>query len=205
MASTHKDIIKTLGSKSPWVVLKKWLKQAQKSPKVKEPWAMCLSTVDSQNKSSSRIVLLKKIDKDKIIFFTNYQSPKGKDLNKNSSASVVFFWPQLERQIRIAGKVKKTSRKESVAYWKTRPKQSQISQWISKQSQEVADKKTLEQLQKQALEKFKNKPCPCPTHWGGYSLTIHKIEFWKGHAYRLHDRFLFTKTNLGWKVKRLFP
>ena len=118
---------------------------------------------------------------------------------------MVFFWPQLERQIRISGTVKKTSRKESIKYWKQRSKDSQLSQWISQQSKSITDRKSLEKLKKEAIEKFKNKPVPCPQHWGGYKLAPKKIEFWTNRKHRLHDRFLFTKQAKSWKHQRLFP
>lgn len=205
MAQSRSDTVKVLGSKNPLTTLKKWLKQAQKNSQLKEPWAMCLSTIDARKKPQSRIVLLKKLEKNQLIFFTNYLSPKGKDLKTHPVASVVFFWPELEKQIRISGTIKKTSRKTSSSYWRTRHRDSQLSQWISQQSQPIQNRKTLKDLQKKAREKFKNKPIPCPPHWGGYALQIQKIEFWQGQPYRLHDRFLFLKTPSGWSNKRLFP
>ncbi|MGI9549461.1 MAG: pyridoxal 5'-phosphate synthase [Bdellovibrionales bacterium] len=140
MKNRNSEILFFLGSKDPLIVLKKWLKAAQKIPRLKEPWAMCLSTVSSKKKSQSRIVLLKKLEKNQLLFFTNYLSPKAKDLKKNPEASVVFFWPQIQKQIRISGPVKKTSRKISCNYWKKRSRNSQLSQYISQQSQEIKDR-----------------------------------------------------------------
>ncbi len=205
MNKVNADILQYLGSKSPLVILKKWLQESQKIPHLKEPWAMCLSTVNSKKKSRSRIVLLKKLEKNQLIFFTNYLSPKGEDLKSNPFASVVFFWPQLGKQIRISGHVKKTTRKKSIFYWKQRTRGSQLSQYISQQSESVKNRKILEQLKKSAEEKFRTKIIPCPQQWGGYQLTIQEIEFWKNREHRLHDRFLFKKNSKGWSYQRLFP
>ncbi len=205
MDKVKSDILKFLGSKDPLVILKKWLNESKKIPKLEEPWAMCLSTVNSKQKSRSRIVLLKSLEKDNLIFFTNYLSPKGQDLKNNPFASVVFFWPALGKQIRISGPVKKTRRKKSISYWKKRTRDSQLSQYISQQSESVKNRTTLEQMKTSVAKDFKDKLIPCPQQWGGYQLTIKEIEFWKNRKYRLHDRFLFRKKFKGWSYKRLFP
>ena len=192
-----------LGSKDPIKNLKIWLKDSQKA-RLKEPWAMHVSS-KNHRRILSRIVLLKKIKNDKLIFFTNYNSRKAKDFEKHPQTCAVFYWDKLERQIIIQGQIKKTSRQETLKYWKTRERGSQISQWISRQSQEVLDRNTLKSLQKQAEKLFKNKPVPCPKGWGGFEISIKEIEFWQGRAHRLHDRFLFQKKSSGWKVSRLFP
>ena len=205
MGKVNSDILQCLGSKNPLVILKKWLKKAQTIPKLKEPWAMCLSTINSKKESRSRIVLLKSLEKNNLIFFTNYLSPKGQDLKTNPSSSVVFFWPQLGKQIRISGLVKKITRKKSITYWKKRNRNSQLSQYISQQSTHIKDRKTLEHLRGLTEKKFKNKSIPCPKQWGGYQLSIKEIEFWKNREHRLHDRFLFKKNSRGWSYHRLFP
>jgi len=205
MTNHHSDVLEFLGSTNPIWILKNWLKEAQKIPRWKEPLAMCLSTVNAQKKPSSRIVLLKALTQNHLVFFTNYLSPKGLDLKQHPFGSVVFFWAPLQKQIRISGTIKKTSRKQSITYWKKRDKLSQLSQYISQQSQPIHSRQVLKELQKEATQKFKNKPIPCPQHWGGYQLRIQEIEFWIGKKHRLHDRFLFQKNSKGWGCQRLFP
>ena len=204
MSAIPSDIKKNLGSHSPLNVLDQWLKKALKIKGLKKPWAMVLST-SCNDKASSRIVLLKQVQKGKLFFYTNYSSRKGKDIQGNSWAAVNLYWPQLNRQICIQGLVKKTSRQKSIMYWRTRSRASQLSQWISKQSQEVSSRKELDNLRKTAEERFYKKTIPCPKHWGGYELSIQRIEFWKNRKHRLHDRFLFEKKAKGWKKQRLFP
>lgn len=205
MKHAKQDTRLFLGSLEPFYILKKWLKEASKIPHLKEPWAMTLSTINKKNLVQSRIVLLKKIEKQQLLFFSNYKSAKAEDLEYKPSASLLFFWPNLEKQIRIFGSVKKTSRKESIKYWKQRSRDSQLSQWISKQSNFVPNRKTLESLKKEAVKKFTNQDIPCPSHWGGYKLNPQTIEFWKNRKHRLHDRFLFKKNPKGWSHQRLFP
>ena len=204
MKAVDLEIKKSLGSVQPLVVLDRWLKEALKISGLKEPWAMVLST-SHNGKVSSRVVLLKLIDQGHLIFYTNYLSKKGRDMESNPRAALNFYWPQLGRQIRVEGLVKKISRKKSVSYWKTRSRASQLSQWISQQSQEVLDRKQLEILKKSAEKTFRSKEIPCPRHWGGYALHIKKLEFWKNREHRLHDRFLFEKKAGAWKKQRLFP
>lgn len=188
----------------PFVVLDLWLKRALKIPNVKEPWAMVLST-SYRGEISSRVLLLKQYYPGKLLFYTNYLSKKGRDIEEHSRASANFYWPSLGRQIRIEGRIKKTSRRQSLSYWKTRDRLSQISQWISSQSQPLSSRKKLEQLKQSAEKKFYKKEVPCPLHWGGYILFVQKIEFWRERPHRLHDRFLFKKTGRNWKKQRLFP
>lgn len=201
---TDSEIKKNLGSSNPLTVLDQWLKSALKITQLKEPWAMLLST-SYKDKPSSRVVLLKQFKQGKLIFYTNYSSQKGKDIKNNPQVAVNFYWSPLDRQVRITGRVKKSSRKLSLSYWKTRSRDSQLSQWISKQSQKVSSRKELEALKRSAEKKFYKKTIPCPKHWGGYILQIKTIEFWKNQDHRLHDRFLFEKRGKGWKKQRLFP
>lgn len=204
MEKLNLEIKENLGSLNPLLILDRWLKEALKIPSLKDPWAMVLST-GSHKKLSSRVVLLKQFYRGQIIFYTNYLSGKGKDIKNNPYASVNFYWPQLDRQIRIEGLVSKVSRRRSVSYWKTRSRGSQLSQWISLQSQKTFSRKHIEELRESAEKEFHNRNIPCPKHWGGYALYIRKIEFWKDGNHRLHDRFLFEKTAKGWKKQRLFP
>ena len=202
--ASKRDILSVLNSTNPLEVLKDWLGMAKKESQLKEPWAMELAT--SLNAVPSvRTVLLKKLDKENLVFFSNYLSKKGQEMEQNPRAAVVFHWDSLGRQIRIQGGVKKTSRKQSVEYWNRRHRNSQLSQWISQQSQPVLDRKSLENLKAQAEKKFKGTFVPCPKYWGGYLLKIKTIEFWQTRLHRLHDRFLFQKAGSLWTCQRLFP
>ena len=203
MSRIDLEIKKNLGAEKPLFILKQWLHKA-KSSNFKEPWAMVLST-SSKGRVNSRVVLLKKIYRSELVFYTNYLSPKGKEIADNPFVSVSFYWPQLDKQIRIQGEAKKTSRKQSILYWKTRSRESQISQWISCQSQPVQSRKKLENLKSKAEKQFQGKKIPCPKHWGGYAIDIQKIEFWINQKHRLHDRFLFEKKGDTWEKRRLFP
>ena len=204
MKTLNLEIKKQLGFLDPLKVLEQWLKQALKIKAYKKSWPMLLSTANKKT-VNSRVVLLKEINKDHLIFYTNYLSQKGLEITNNPQAAFNFYWPQLKKQIRGQGHLKKTSRKKSVLYWKSRSRESQISQWLSQQSKSVADRQTLKNLRKQAEKQFENKTAPCPTHWGGYELKIQTIEFWIDGKHRLHDRFLFERAGKSWKAKRLFP
>jgi len=202
-----KEAQKTLGSLKPLSIFDKWLKLALKSSSVRKDntWFMVLSSC-YKNQVSSRVVLMKELSpRNEVIFYSNYLSYKGKQINENPLAALNFYWPELNKQLRIEGKLLKTSRQKSLKYWKSRTRQSQVSQWLSKQSESVSSQKELLKLKKQVEDKFKDKAIPCPAHWGGYRLKIKKIEFWLDGENRLHDRFLFEKTKNSWKLTRLFP
>lgn len=204
LITVEKDILSVLKFLDPLKNLKDWLEVAKKESQLKEPWAMSLST--SRNGiPSSRTVLLKKIEEESLVFFSNYLSEKGQDIKKNPKAAALFHWDSLERQICIQGTIKKTNRKLSEEYWNKRQRNSQLSGWISKQSQPISSRRILESLRTKAREQFKNKSIPCPKHWGGYLLLMEKIEFWQNRPHRLHDRFLFEKNRSIWKCYRLFP
>jgi pyridoxamine 5'-phosphate oxidase len=167
--------------------------------------AMTLATVDKNGQPSTRTVLLKSVDQRGFIFFTNYASRKGRELAENPNAALTFFWSELERQVCIAGTVKKLPPAESEAYFKSRPHGSQIGAWASNQSEPVPDRAFLE-ARWQALEKEFPKAVPLPPHWGGYILAPERIEFWQGRPSRLHDRFSYTRQADGaWKIDRLAP
>ena len=204
MTTLKLEVKKQLGFLDPLKVLDQWLKQALTVKAYARSWPMVLSTTDKKA-VSSRVVLLKEFKKGQLIFYTNYSSQKGQEIKNNPRVAFNFYWPQLKKQVRGQGQLKKISRKKSVSYWKTRSRESQISQWLSQQSKPIADKKTLEALKQQTEEKFKSKTVPCPKNWGGYQLAIQTIEFWIEGKDRLHDRFLFKKIEKYWKIKRLFP
>jgi pyridoxamine 5'-phosphate oxidase len=190
---------------SPQEIFESWIGEAKKTSGIKEPTAMTLSTAGPDGEIHSRVVLCKSWSDLRFVFYTNYQSRKGLDLAGNSNASAVFFWDPLSRQITISGQVEKTSRSESEAYWNSRPRESQLSQFISRQSQEIASREELEAARVKADKDFSGRPIPCPEHWGGFALKPARIEFWVGRPGRLHDRFQFQKQRELWTFRRLYP
>lgn len=182
----------------------KWLKDALNSA-VAEPSAMTLATVDKSNKPNARIVLLKGFDGNGFGFYTNYLSEKGKELKKNPVACLVFFWPELERQVRIEGKVEKLDKETSEKYFHSRPIGSQISAIVSPQSQIISDRKILEDKTEELTKQYEGKTIPKPAHWGGYIVKPTSIEFWQGRPSRLHDRIKYDLINGKWQTSRLAP
>ena len=181
----------------------KWFDEAVSSG-LDEPNAMSLSTV-FYNRPSSRIVLLKDLDEG-FLFFTNYNSKKGKDVEINPQVSLNFFWKELQRQVRIEGIISKTSVNESDEYFATRPRGSQIGAWVSDQSEVIESRETIEQKTGIFVEKFDGITIPRPPHWGGYRVIPDYIEFWQGRPSRLHDRLAYKKSTENiWNIERLAP
>ncbi len=182
-----------------------WWQQVMKS-KIEEPNAMTLSTCNASGKPSSRIVLLKGIKEDGFIFFTNYASRKGKEIESNPLVSLLFFWKELERQVRIEGEIEKISGQESDAYFSKRPAESRISAWSSPQSEIIKGREVLEKNVSDYTNKFDFQNIPRPSYWGGYKVKPTLIEFWQGRPGRLHDRLQYTVNEKGlWKIDRLAP
>lgn len=188
---------------TPFKQFEIWLNEAINS-EIPDPTAMSVSTLSENGFPQSRIVLLKFLDENGFVFFTNYKSQKGKSLEKNTGTSLLFFWPDLERQVRIEGFTAKTSQELSEKYFHSRPLESRIGAWASKQSDEIPNRKHLEERYESLKEKFGFAP-PFPDFWGGYRVTPVKIEFWQGRENRLHDRILYEKVNDTWTIKRLAP
>jgi pyridoxamine 5'-phosphate oxidase len=189
---------------NPIVQFRYWLNDALKAG-VSEPTAMVLATVGNEGIPSSRVVLLKNLDHDGFTFFTNYESRKGIQIAQNPNASLLFFWPQIERQVRIEGRVTKTPRNISDEYFQSRPEGSKIGAWASPQSQRVPSREYLDNLQKDYIQLFKSRMLERPENWGGYKLFPHTIEFWQGRENRLHDRFEYKMNGSIWEIHRLAP
>lgn len=189
--------------KNPFEQFKLWFDDAVNYPMM-EPNAMALSTVSSDGRPSSRIVLLKRYDENGFVFFTNYESRKGKELEKNSYASLLFYWDKLERQIRIEGKTEKISSEESEDYFQSRPYESRLGAWASKQSQVLPSRFTLIREVAKLLVKYPAK-VPLPPFWGGYRLKPDMFEFWQGRPSRLHDRIRYSYRGGLWVIERLYP
>ncbi len=188
----------------PFSQFASWFDQAMKAD-VPEPNAMTLSTVNTDGKPSSRIVLIKEFDERGFSWFTNYDSAKGQDLENNPHAALLFFWIPLERQVRIEGRIEKLSDAENDTYFNSRPLGSRQSALASQQSQPIADRQVLEQKLASVVAEFGDQP-PRPAHWGGYRLLPERMEFWQGRSSRLHDRIIYTRDEKGvWNISRLQP
>ncbi len=166
---------------------------------------MHLATVGADGRPSGRIVLVKGIDERGFSFYTNYDSRKGIDLQTRPFASLTFFYPELERQIRVEGTIVKVSVEESDAYFQSRPRGSQIGAWVSAQSAVVENRAALERRQQELERQFAEQPVPRPPHWGGFRVVPDRIEFWQGRPSRLHDRILYRKAENEWIIERLAP
>jgi pyridoxamine-phosphate oxidase len=191
--------------RDPIKQFKVWFDSAV-AAKLPLPEAMSLATVTRDAKPTSRMVLLKSFDNDGFVFYTNYLSAKAKDLETNPNVALTFFWPQLEKQVRIEGTVTKTSADESRRYFEVRPRESQIGAWASAQSEVISGRDELEKRQAELEETYRDQPVPWPEHWGGYRLKPDRIEFWKGRVGRLHDRIVYDRqSDDSWSIKRLAP
>ncbi len=202
LACTEASLEEKEADRNPFKQFGAWLKEAEGEPL---PNAMVLSTA-YKSVPSARTVLLKDFDSKGFTFFTNYESRKARELEKNPNASLLFHWPLLERQVRIVGKVVRVSRTESAAYFKTRPRESQLGAWASDQSSTIESRAELEEKMGELRKKYQSKPIPLPPHWGGYRVVPTEFEFWQGREGRLHDRLVYTKNKKGpWVQRRLAP
>jgi pyridoxamine 5'-phosphate oxidase len=181
-----------------------WFDDA-KAAKLPMPEAMTLATATPEGRPSARMVLLKQVDHDGFVFFTNYNSSKATQLDANPYAALVFYWSQLDRQVRVEGSITKTSAPESCEYFLTRPRESQIGAWASEQSQAISSRDVLEQRARELEEKYRDREVDYPEHWGGYRLKPERIEFWKSRIGRLHDRIVYKRDGDGWTITRLAP
>jgi pyridoxamine 5'-phosphate oxidase len=195
----EKDIVA-----NPFNQFEKWFTDAVNA-EIFEPNIMTLATADKSGKPNARMVLLKGFDEQGFSFYTNYLSQKGKELKKNPLACLVFFWGELERQVRIEGKIEKLDKETSEAYFQSRPLDSQIGAIASPQSQIIENRKVLEDKVSLATQQYEGKSIPKPAHWGGYIVKPTAIEFWQGRQSRLHDRIKYVLVNGVWKIDRLAP
>jgi len=193
-ASVHADPIRQFAE---------WMNHALESCR-RDPTAMALATSTPEGMPSVRMVLLKGFDERGFCFYTNYESRKAAELDANPRASLAFYWPELERQVRISGRVERTSREESEAYFRTRPRGSQLGAWASKQSSVLPGREVLEQRLREMEIRFPDE-VPLPPFWGGYRVVPEAIEFWQGRANRLHDRILYSREGSVWRIERLSP
>lgn len=190
---------------NPMQQFRTWFYEVQDSGGVDEVNAMTISSISEDGFPKGRVVLLKKYDEHGFYFYTNYNSEKGKAIAKNNKVSLSFFWPNMERQVIIKGVAEKTSEADSLNYFHSRPKGSQIGAVASPQSSVVESRQELDDSLAKLEEEYENKEIPKPDHWGGYVVRPISIEFWQGRANRMHDRILYTIEDFDWKVERLAP
>ena len=192
--------------KNPVSQFQKWFEEVVQS-EISEPNAMVLATTDAENRPAARIVLLKGLSEEGFVFYTNYESRKGEEIHYNHRACLLFYWKELERQVRVEGTARKLSEEASTLYFQSRPKPSQIAAWASSQSKVIESRSVLEQRFAELSETFSGQEAlPRPLHWGGYVVKPDKIEFWQGRPSRLHDRILYSLTESNeWKIERLAP
>ncbi|MDX2212180.1 MAG: pyridoxamine 5'-phosphate oxidase [Oculatellaceae cyanobacterium bins.114] len=201
---TLKGLHETEVDPDPFKQFQTWFEQAI-AAQLPEPNAMTLATATPDGIPSARVVLLKGFDPRGFVFYTNYHSRKGQELAHNSKAALVFWWAELERQVRIQGDVQPVSAEESDTYFHSRPIGSQLGAWASEQSQVVGDRTVLEQRLQELQEQYQNQEIPRPPHWGGYRVNPYSIEFWQGRPSRLHDRLLYKRGDRQWDIARLSP
>ncbi len=190
--------------RDPLCQFARWFDEATAAGEA-DPNAMTLATASPDGRPSARVVLLKGVDGGGFVFFTNTRSKKGEDLAVNPAAALVFFWPTLERQVRIEGTAHAVTRAESQAYFSTRPRESRIGAWASDQSRVITSREALEVSFLNRTKEFGDGEIPLPDHWGGYRLLPDRVEFWQGRENRLHDRILFVLEGQAWTIRRLSP
>lgn len=202
---TLQGLSETEINSNPFLQFKEWFDQAL-SANILEPNAMTVATATTEAKPSARMVLLKDFDERGFVFYTNYNSQKARELAENPQAALVFWWAELQRQIRICGRVEKISDTESDKYFYSRPFNSRLGAWASNQSEVIENREVLEKYLEELKQKYQNQDVPRPSHWGGIRVIPTEIEFWQGRSSRLHDRLVYTRIKDGsWKIERLSP
>jgi pyridoxamine 5'-phosphate oxidase len=204
MIDISEELDERVIDRDPINQFKRWFDDAVASG-MKLPEAMTLATATPEGRPSARVVLLKDVDNDGFVFYTNYRSAKARDLEANPQAALVFYWSQFDRQVRVEGTVERVSTEESRAYFKTRPRESQIGAWASPQSNVIEKREVLEARVAELEQLYGDGEIECPEHWGGYRVKPTRIEFWKSRVGRLHDRIVYERVGENWKISRLAP
>lgn len=199
------ELLESNVPEDPIELFRNWFEEIEDVKDGFEANAMTLSTIGKDGFPKSRIVLLKEFSQEGFIFFTNFNSSKGKSLQHNPNCCISFFWPSLERQVIIHGVAEKYSEEKAEEYFSSRPRGSQLGAWASSQSSEIASREVLEKCLRELEVKFMGKDIPKPDYWGGFLIKPLSLEFWQGRENRLHDRLLFTKSQNEWELKRLAP
>lgn len=200
-----RELLESDAGHDPFRLFDRWFDEATKTGML-EPNAMAVATADDQGRPSVRILLLKGCDERGFVFYTNCESRKARELEANPNASLCFWWAELERQVRIEGRVERVTRAEAEDYFRSRPRASQLGACVSQQSRELSGRDELELRLRELESQYRDGEVPCPAHWGGYRLFPSSIEFWQGRESRLHDRLLYTRQQDGsWKRIRLAP
>lgn len=199
------QLIESEIKRNPIEQFRDWFTEATESPGISEANAMAVSTLEEDGCPRTRMVLLKAYTHEGFIFYTNYDSRKGKSIEKNHKAGLHFFWPGLERQVIIKADLERIAENLSDGYFHSRPKGSQLGAVVSPQSREIPDREFLEEMLKQLEKEYENTEVPRPSNWGGYMAKPYEIEFWQGRPNRLHDRIIYTLEDLDWKISRLAP
>lgn len=193
------------GMNQPWTLFEQWFKDEEEANPEGEPNAMTLTTLGQDGFPKGRVVLLKSFDENGFVFFTNYLSEKGQAISAYPQVGLSFFWPATQRQVIVKGKAVKVEQEESTAYFRSRPRGSQLGAWASDQSQTVPSRAYLDNRLAELERTYADTEIPRPAHWGGYRVKVHSIEFWQGRQNRLHDRLRFTWENPNWIRERLAP
>ena len=204
MIDISEELDERVIDRDPINQFKRWFDDAVVSG-MKLPEAMTLATATPEGGPSARVVLLKDVDNDGFVFYTNYRSAKARDLEANPQAALVFYWSQFDRQVRVEGTVERVSAEESRTYFKTRPRESQIGAWASPQSDIIENRELLETRVAELEQLYGDGEIECPEHWGGYRVKPTRIEFWKGRLGRLHDRIVYERAGTQWNINRLAP
>jgi pyridoxamine 5'-phosphate oxidase len=194
-------------SADPFEEFAQWFEQAKARIQL-DPNAMTLATVDADGRPAARTVLLKYFDRSGFVFFTNYESRKARHIARNNNVALLFWWPELERQVEIDGTAERVSKAESARYFASRPRGSQLGAWVSQQSRVITSRKLLQMKLEELKRKFEDREVPFPSFWGGFRVVPRSIEFWQGRPSRLHDRICYvrdTEADGGWRVERLSP
>lgn len=201
LGDLHREVLPD----DPMSLFSKWMEEARDSELLSDPTAMSVATVDGNGQPFQRIVLLKRFGEEGFVFFTNLESRKSQQIAHNSKVSLLFPWHALERQVAITGEAEALSTAEVLKYFITRPKESQIAAWVSKQSSKISARQVLESKYAEMKAKFHQGEVPLPKFWGGYLVRPSSIEFWQGGERRLHDRFIYSKEQANWDISRLAP